>query len=257
MTLNPFKPMNLKSRILFSLTQLAVFAAIYIISSLTVLKDVYVPGWTSQYLYAYVWAVVIVLTLLKKPIIAAAITIGNALGIPIGQILGDIIEKAQTDKITPDMGYVEINNYGWFIWFCTILALAIVGIIISGRSFDKAFLNLNPFNPMNLESRLLFLLAQLAVFFATYSVYFAIDTGDSGMAFGRFLYIVPIAFMLTLIKLPTISAALTIGNILGLFIGDMLGEFMLITWLGAELLFLVAGICITVSAGVKWRRRKV
>ncbi|GHV08218.1 hypothetical protein FACS1894217_10300 [Clostridia bacterium] len=231
MTLNPFKPMNLKSRTLFLSLQLAVFVAAYILS-VTTLKDIYVPNWTARNLYLFVWAFVVFLTLFRKPIIAAAITLGNVFGIVVGQGLDGVTQQ----------GAPDYESYGWLIWLCTILAFLTVGIVLSGRNVSKAFLNLNPFKPMNIESRMMFMLAQLGVFFATYSLYFMLETLGLGKTF---MYITPIAFILTLIKLPTISAALTIGNIFGLFIGTMLGEFMWIAWIVIELLFLAAGILVS------------
>jgi hypothetical protein len=137
MNLNPFKPMNRKSIAVFLLLQLMVFAIAYSVS-VTVFKDIYLPGWTAHNRYLYVWVLVIVLTVLKKPIISAALTLGNVLGLLIGQTLGDFLRNMQMQKITADMEPGDVamlsQHNGWFIWICTILVFLTAGIVITVRA---------------------------------------------------------------------------------------------------------------------------
>lgn len=134
MKLNPFKQMNKKELLVFTALQLASFMIIYILTR-TVCSDIYLLEWTADKLYLYIWVPIILLSLFKKTIIASALTIGNVLGILMGQLIGDAIRYFNMQKITDVMKeeqrYYLMSHKGVYIWIFTILIFLIFGVIIS------------------------------------------------------------------------------------------------------------------------------
>ncbi|MDR1355816.1 MAG: hypothetical protein LBJ43_06150 [Propionibacteriaceae bacterium] len=126
---------------LLLLAQLAVFAILYALSR-TVLKDIYLFNWTARHRYWNAWILVVVFSAFRKPILSFAVTIGNIVGIVLGQVLGDYIKMRRIQLITDDMDEATKwglrTNYGVFIWLVTILTFLVIGtrisIIINTRS---------------------------------------------------------------------------------------------------------------------------
>ena len=69
--------------------QLIIFGITYSISF--VLRDRYFFGWLIHNNFAYIWVVMIILTIFGKYLYSYAIAIGNIIGILLGQVLGDHI----------------------------------------------------------------------------------------------------------------------------------------------------------------------
>lgn len=125
---------NLKTSILVLLITLLPFIVLYGVSR-TIVADLYWFEWTIDNNYVYLWLVVIVLTLTKKYIIATFIAYGNAIGIVLGQYLGDAIHEANIKLITDSMSSVEISELHLHpapqIWLYTILISITVSIILN------------------------------------------------------------------------------------------------------------------------------
>jgi hypothetical protein len=140
MNLNPFKKMNRKETLVFTVLQLASFAIIYILAR-TVWSDIYLLEWTADELYLYIWIPVILLSLSKKTIIASALTIGNVFGILLGQLVGDAIKYSNMQKIIEVMKeeqrYYLMSHKGVYLWIFTILIFLIFGVFISSMMKRK------------------------------------------------------------------------------------------------------------------------
>lgn len=135
---------NLKNKLIALTAAAAVFGVLYLIS-MTLLNKVYLFEWTARNLYCYVWVAVAVLIVLDKLRIAYAVTLGNLLGVIIGQYLGDLIKaqrvKQITPETTPDMTYELSTHYGVNIWAITIIVCAAAGIaaqVISSKRRKRA-----------------------------------------------------------------------------------------------------------------------
>jgi membrane protein YqaA with SNARE-associated domain len=97
--------------------------------------DIYLPVWTADNYYLYIWVPVILLTLLNKTIISLFITAGNLIGILAGQVLGDIIRHNNMKKITDSMPegqkYYLRSHKGAYIWMLTIIISLLLGVAAS------------------------------------------------------------------------------------------------------------------------------
>lgn len=116
----------------FMSANIASFLIVYIVSK-QFLQDVYLPEWTQRNAYLYVWIAAIFFDFLEKHFRSVSISIGNIVGIVVGQIAGDAIVKYNVGKITPGMlpGKIEQlrSHPGVLIWICTILIFYVVGTL--------------------------------------------------------------------------------------------------------------------------------
>ena len=80
--------------------QLIIFGITYLIS--VRLKDIYFFGWLTHNKFAYIWVAIILFTMFGGTLYSYAITIGNVIGILIGQFLGEYLLKAAKAKIMPE-----------------------------------------------------------------------------------------------------------------------------------------------------------
>lgn len=84
--------------------------------------------------FLYMWLISISLIACDQNVVAMAITIGNAVGIVIGQFLGDLVYSFNSFKVTDDMDVQAIHHLmqhrGIFIWIYTILLFTIVSVLL-------------------------------------------------------------------------------------------------------------------------------
>lgn len=132
--LNPFKRMNTKELIVFTILQLASFVVIYILSR-TIFLNIYVLRWTAHNYYLYIWMPVIILSLCERTIISLFITIGNIIGNILGQLLGDLMQYINmqkiTDTMTEEQKYMLMSHKGVYIWMLMIIIFMILGVIVN------------------------------------------------------------------------------------------------------------------------------
>ena len=112
--------------------QLVIFGITYSISF--VLRERYFFGWLIHNNFAYIWVVMIILTMFGKYIYSYAIAIGNIVGILLGQILGEYILKLSRAKIATEtnvdkMRVLENSYYHVFIWLSFIIIVIVLVFI--------------------------------------------------------------------------------------------------------------------------------
>ena len=112
--------------------QLIIFGITYLISIR--LKDIYFFGWLTHNKFAYIWVAIILFTMFGGTLYSYAITIGNVIGILIGQFLGEYLLNAAKAKITPEMdaaerGYLSNSYYHVFIWLSFIIVVVLLVFI--------------------------------------------------------------------------------------------------------------------------------
>jgi len=128
-----FIKINLNKLWLFIFLQLLSFVILYILGN-TVLQNVYLIKWAAHNYFLFIWILVIIFSLLQKKYISFAITIGNLIGIIIGQLLGDMIRNKRilmiNDAMDEGQKYFLSHHYGAFIWFITVIIFLVTGIIL-------------------------------------------------------------------------------------------------------------------------------
>ncbi|MBQ7431945.1 MAG: hypothetical protein IJV50_00525 [Lachnospiraceae bacterium] len=122
-------------KIYFVIT-LLIYFGLYAISKIW-LRDAYVLEWTARHVYLCTWLVALILIFFDWLRVSFAITLGNLVGIGIGQIIGDWMQSYSMQKITADMSAEMIYrlqlHYGVVLWLFTILVSTITGIVIQLR----------------------------------------------------------------------------------------------------------------------------
>ena len=117
----------------FMSANIAGFLIVYIVSR-QFFQDVYLPEWTRRNAYLYVWIAVIFFDFLEKYFRSVSISVGNIVGIVVGQVAGDAIVRHNIQKIRPEMlpGKIEQlrSHPGVLIWICTILMFYVVGTLL-------------------------------------------------------------------------------------------------------------------------------
>ena len=112
--------------------QLIIFGITYSISF--VLRDRYFFGWLIPNNFAYIWVVMIILTMLGKYLYSYAIAVGNIIGILLGQVLGEYILKLSRAKIATETNVdkirvLENRYYHVFIWISFIIIVIVLVFI--------------------------------------------------------------------------------------------------------------------------------
>ena len=112
--------------------QLVIFGITYSISF--VLRERYFFGWLIHNNFAYIWVVMIILTMFDKYIYSYAIAIGNIIGILLGQVLGEYILKLSRAKIATETNVdkirvLENSYYHVFIWLSFIIIVIVLVFI--------------------------------------------------------------------------------------------------------------------------------
>ena len=123
--------MNKSGKILLNiLVTLLIYFLIFYLSH-TLFQD-YLFVWTAQNKYCYIWVLSLLLILMQKPLISYCITLGNILGIFIGQYLGDHLRAVSMSKITQystaeEQWHLSLH-YGVLIWIIVIVLVSAIGL---------------------------------------------------------------------------------------------------------------------------------
>lgn len=124
--------MNKSGKILLNiLVTLLIYFLIFYLSH-TLFQD-YLFVWTAQNKYCYIWVLSLLLILMQKPLISYCITLGNILGIFIGQYLGDHLRAVSMSKITQystaeEQWHLSLH-YGVLIWIIVIVLVSVIGFL--------------------------------------------------------------------------------------------------------------------------------
>ena len=123
----------MKKRYAFLLANAGSFLILYLVS-IVFLRDVYLPDWTAQNHYLYLWIAPIILDLLDLHWASVSISLGNLAGVVFGQIIGDFIVRINTAKITPEMAPGQAQQLrthpGFLIWLGFLLIFTAAGIYL-------------------------------------------------------------------------------------------------------------------------------
>ena len=121
--------MNKSGKILLNiLVTLLIYFLIFYLSH-TLFQD-YLFVWTAQNKYCYIWVLSLLLILMQKPLISYCITLGNILGIFIGQYLGDHLRAVSMSRITQystaeEQWHLSLH-YGVLIWIIVIVLESVI-----------------------------------------------------------------------------------------------------------------------------------
>lgn len=124
--------MNKSGKILSNiLVTLLIYFLIFYLSH-TLFQD-YLFVWTAQNKYCYIWILSLLLILMQKPLISYCITLGNILGIFIGQYLGDHLRAVSMSRITQystaeEQWHLSLH-YGVLIWIIVIVLASVIGLL--------------------------------------------------------------------------------------------------------------------------------
>lgn len=124
--------MNKSGKILLNiLVTLLIYFLIFYLSH-TLFQD-YLFVWTAQNKYCYIWVLSLLLILMQKPLISYCITLGNILGIFIGQYLGDHLRAVSMSRITQystaeEQWHLSLH-YGVLIWIIVIVLVSVIGFL--------------------------------------------------------------------------------------------------------------------------------
>lgn len=128
----------MKKRYAFLFVNTGSFLILYLVS-IVFLRDVYLPDWTAQNHYLYLWIAPIILDLLNLHWVSVSITLGNLAGIVFGQLLGDSIVRLNIAKITPEMSPGQAQQLrthpGFLIWLGFLLIFTVAGIYLQKKKY--------------------------------------------------------------------------------------------------------------------------
>lgn len=97
----------------------------------------YLPDWTAQNHYLYLWIAPIILDLLDLHWVSVSITLGNLAGVVFGQLLGNWIVRLNVAKITPEMAPGQAQQLrthpGFLIWLGFLLLFTAAGIYLQKK----------------------------------------------------------------------------------------------------------------------------
>ena len=109
------------------------FLLLYAFSK-SVLGDVYLFEWTARRYYCGVWFIVLLLVVFNHRTVSYSLSVGNAMGIAAGQLIGDRIIAIRTADITtrstPEEVYLAHEHYGVFLWLMILMLSFVAGIVI-------------------------------------------------------------------------------------------------------------------------------
>jgi len=116
--------------------QLSIFSFLYFISMVILDRSFYLFRWTADNRYLYIWVMVGFLIIFDKKNIACILTVGNVIGVLLGQFLGDYIQSINMAKITPEMTDEMIwssglmSHPGFHIWIFTLFLSLVIALFI-------------------------------------------------------------------------------------------------------------------------------
>lgn len=99
--------------------------------------DRYLFEWTVEVKYWYIWVLIFYLIGARKEIVAMSLSVGNIIGVFVGEFLGSYCRAMRMSRITPEMDGSEIwylsKHYGVPIWLFTVVVFVCIGILIQMR----------------------------------------------------------------------------------------------------------------------------
>ena len=108
---------------------MASFVVTAIISQ-TLLKDFYLFEWTSRNGYWFIWGGIFFSTAKRKPVVSAAIGLGNIISLILGHFLGEL--DLMINRYTnPNALYYNRND--WSIWLRFCLLFIIMGAALQHK----------------------------------------------------------------------------------------------------------------------------
>ncbi len=124
-----------KNKIYALIITAIVFLGLYLVST-TYLQEFYLFEWTADNHYLYVWVIAIVLILVNKIRTSFALTLGNFVGILIGQFLGEWMLNQNIRKIVPGMdaqtvAELKYTHRGFEIWLLTMVIFLILNKVLT------------------------------------------------------------------------------------------------------------------------------
>jgi hypothetical protein len=100
----------------------------------------YTAEWTSRHYFLFVWVIAILCAIFNLPFTSLTITAGCFIGIVLGDFIGEMIIDSNWSQINQliskgiSVSTETLNlaneHKGVFIWFDTILAAVIIGLIV-------------------------------------------------------------------------------------------------------------------------------
>lgn len=108
---------------------MASFIVTAIISQ-TLLKDYYLFEWTSRNGYWFIWGGIFFSTAKRKPVVSAAIGLGNIIALILGHFLGEL-DLMISRYTNPNALYYNRND--WSIWLRFCLLFIIMGAALQHK----------------------------------------------------------------------------------------------------------------------------
>ena len=96
-----------KSKINQIILIVILYLPLYLVSQYY-LEHIYFYEWSARHLYLYTWVIASLLVLLNRSLPALTLSIGNLIGVILGQHLGDWIKARNMAKISSDMSAEEL-----------------------------------------------------------------------------------------------------------------------------------------------------
>lgn len=113
------------------LAHASVFLLLYFVSvvsnELALLSDpagLYLLGWTTHNRYWYIWVISLALALCGFDVMAWTITVGNVIGVVVGQLLGDYLHQFRDLK---ELAFSGVHP-GFRIWITCVVASFLIGV---------------------------------------------------------------------------------------------------------------------------------
>lgn len=114
------------------ITTIVIFFALYFVSKIY-LQDMYLFEWTQRHYYLGMWIIAIGLILGNRILISFSISVGNFVGVLLGQYVGDWIKELTMSQIVsgmdPETVYQLQHHPGVEIWLLTIGIFFLIGAI--------------------------------------------------------------------------------------------------------------------------------
>ena len=118
--------------LIIGLTSLASFVVTAIISQ-TLLKDYYLFDITSGSGYWFIWSGIFFSTAKRKPVVSAAIALGNIAALILGHFLGELDQMIRLYRDPSNMAYILSMRYDWSIWLRFWLLFIIMGAALQHK----------------------------------------------------------------------------------------------------------------------------
>ena len=195
--------------------------------------DVYLLEWTCRHSYIYIWAWVFYLTAIRKEVIAVALSSGNLFGVIVGQIYGSYLFDIDMAKLEAgvNIGRGYPQNYSFGIYICSLLAAFILGVLIQFnffRGWQQRVRKDEEEKKRIAWAHVIGILCLVAfqflwAFTNTYSPDMEHFVGG-WTAHYHYLYCWALIYYFTGKGKSILSVSLTVGNMIGVFLGDVLGS---------------------------------